>query len=330
MTTSHLSATATASSKRKATLLDFTADVDWSAERDAVKRLKRAGIEIAKTRRNPLPDLFFHPSLTLEDFGDASSSLGPSALRWRDVLDQMDCSRPESPLFLERLQDFLHRHGGCRAHRAITILSTWATLSCPSEWKEHVDLIELLLTFVEEPKRLLKAVAHVRDDKEWRNQNFFSLLIRHIRLADPELAEAEESLVTEAWPDAGHMAKAERREAEREQCLAEADLLEACYGNELASEFSSESEDGVEDDVPFQCDVRQDLLEWMQDRTEASSSQEHRCPAEEARKDYEEWVSQSAFTRQRVGKQEFAKCLERWHPKVAQNGHRFFTGLVLK
>ncbi len=237
--------------------------------------------------------------------------------------------RGSSILFLERLHEFLQEHDDCRADKAINILSTWECLTLPDQWKAHVDLIELLLTFVQKPKYLLKAVTQVRDDKECRNQKFFSLLIRHIRCYDADIAEAEESLVTAEWPSEGDMKEADRVDAEMDLQMEEADQCEDDDEDyDLSSESSSDSEDA--EDVLFECHIKRDLMQWMQDRTEASTSADHRCPAGEARKDYEDWVSKSAFPRQRVGKQEFAKYLERGYPKVAENGHRFFTGLVLK
>lgn len=157
-------------------------------EKTLMKRAKKVGIEITKVqRRSPLLDLLFHPTMTLDQFQAASSTLSSSHLHWRAVLEEMDCSRPEYSLFLERLHAFLQEHNGCKADKAITILSKWETLSLQAKWESAVDLIEMLLTFVEKVKYLLHAVAQVRDDKECRNKKFFSLLIHHIRFEDEGL-----------------------------------------------------------------------------------------------------------------------------------------------
>jgi hypothetical protein len=327
-----------ASCKRKAAPLELESD-HAVAEQDRVaeshfKRAKQAGIETAEFEDTPLLDLLFDPTLTLEQFQEATSGLSIRDLCWRDVLEAMDCSRPAHFDFLERLRAFLDEHGGCRADKAIAILSSWELLTCPVRWKAHEDLVELLLTFVHKPQLLHKAVARVRDNKMLRNQRFFSCLMRHLRVVDAAMAHKHESLAAEVWQltaGSGDTSDSEADAVDAEM-LARSEDEDAEVADELASEYSSAAaaESADEDDAAFECDVMRDLAEWLHDRTEISNTSEHRCPAGEARKDYEEWVSQSCHPRQRVGKQEFSKRLEKWYPKVSENGHRFFTGLMLK
>jgi len=284
---------------------------------------------VAQRTHDPLIDLLLDPTLELKDFRKAASRFTSKHLcrKWEELLRSIDCDRPEYAVFLERLQDFLEKNGGCKPHKAVLIMSKWPLLTRKDHYMKYLDLIELLLVFVNDPEDLLKAVARVRDDGQCRNQRFFKLLIDHIRLQDTALATAEEALVSEEWPTEGD-AEGDRADVEMEKRAEAGDVPDE--DDQSFVEDSESIPDTNSAEVDFDCDPRHDLMEWLQDRTESSSCIDHRCPAAEARKDYEEWVEQSPFPRQRIGKQAFAQLLEIYHPKVAENGHRFFTGLVLK
>jgi hypothetical protein len=308
--------------KRKA---DEDYDTDLMKEIAEVKRLKTLGVEIALTDKSPLINLLFHPSLTLEEFLNKASGLTSQDLDWKSVLDHVNPTGPEYPLFLERLQSFLKENSDCDTEKAVYILSQESNLTILDQWKLYVDLIELLLCSSEQPKRLLKAVRVVRDDTECKNQSFFNLLIRHIRIWDANLAEIEQGKVQGVWPGDGNMQEADKIDAESDKLLQPSEEDEE---DELASECSSESDEENSLSDTFDFNPEQDIFDWLQERTEVSS--QHRCPAGEARKDYEAWVNQSAFKTKRVSKQAFPRYVERYHPMIFEDGHRFFCGIVLK
>ncbi len=260
--------------KRKATSLERDDDAE---EKHSFKKMRRVGIEVASCDEQSLTYLMHHPTLTLERFQKVSSRYTATHLReeWAELLDHMDYDRPKHALFLERLHDFLERNDRCKAYKAIYILSKNPVLTFQDHYTKCLDLIELVLMFVDKPKHLLKAVAQVRDDEECRNQRFFQLLINHIRYHNVALAEKEEALVCGEWPVEGD-AEGENGDVEMEDRAGAGDVPD-----EDDKDFTSGSESTTDDDhqQQYKCDPQQDLMEWLQDRTESSGSNEHRCPA---------------------------------------------------